>query len=128
MASIEELSNALINADKAGDTVAARSLAAEIVKMRGQTQAAPAAAGEVAQPESQASIDARNEMSAITKAATGELPGGNLDAARYDALPEWKKPIIAAGDTLDLLGNGITFGYGDKAAAAGRSLFTGKPY
>lgn len=34
MASIEQLSNALINADKAGDTAAAQALAAEITRMR----------------------------------------------------------------------------------------------
>lgn len=48
--------------------------------------------------------------------------------ATYEQLPEWKKAIVAAGDTADLMANGITFGFGNKAAAAGRALFTDKTY
>lgn len=48
--------------------------------------------------------------------------------AVYERLPEWKKAIVAAGDTADLIANGVTFGFGNKAAAAGRSLFTDKTY
>jgi hypothetical protein len=36
MATIEQLSNALVNADKAGDVEAAKTLAAEIIRMRGE--------------------------------------------------------------------------------------------
>lgn len=35
----------------------------------------------------------------------------------YDNLPAWGKPFVAAEDLLNLAVNGITFNYGDKAAA-----------
>ncbi len=41
MATLDQLSTALRNADQAGDTEAARTLANEIVRMRGQSQAQP---------------------------------------------------------------------------------------
>ena len=67
-------------------------------------------------PELQAGL---GELSAITQ---------NPARAQYDALPGWQKPIVAASDTLQLLGNGATMGFGDKAVAAVRSPFTGKSY
>lgn len=74
---------------------------------------------------------ATSEMSAMTQ-ALDKGPEGNPVAdrqrAQYDALPEWQKPIVAAGDTLQLFANGATMGFGDKAVAGARSLFTDKTY
>ncbi len=51
MATLEQLSTALVNADKAGDTEAAKTLANEIVRMRGQQQpSGPVQATEAAPP------------------------------------------------------------------------------
>lgn len=72
-----------------------------------------------AAPESQQSIDLRGQLSAMTQ---------NPAKAQYDALPEWQKPLVAAGDTAQLFADGLTFGFGDKAVAAVRSPFTGKSY
>jgi hypothetical protein len=75
--------------------------------------------------------NAASEMSAMTQ-ALDKGPEGNPVADRqrtqYDALPEWQKPIVAAGDTLQLFANGATMGFGDKAVAGARSLFTDKTY
>lgn len=74
---------------------------------------------------------ANSEMSAMTQALENG-PEGNPVAdrqrAQYDALPEWQKPIVAAGDTLQLFANGATMGFGDKAVAGARSMFTDKTY
>lgn len=74
---------------------------------------------------------AASEMSAMTQ-AMDKGPEGNPVAdrqrAQYDALPEWQKPIVAAGDTLQLFANGATMGFGDKAVAGTRSMFTDKTY
>ncbi|KRA00233.1 hypothetical protein ASD64_01270 [Mesorhizobium sp. Root157] len=74
---------------------------------------------------------AAGEMSAMTQ-AFGNGPEGNPVAdrqrAQYDALPEWQKPLVAAGDTLQLFANGATMGFGDKAVAAARAPFTDKTY
>jgi hypothetical protein len=50
------------------------------------------------------------------------------DVSRYDALPGWQKPLVAAGDDLSLLMNGATFGFGDKMDAGLQSLVQGKDY
>lgn len=47
---------------------------------------------------------------------------------QYDAMPAWKKPIVAAGDILDIGVDGLTFGLGNRAAAGIKAPFTGKPY
>jgi hypothetical protein len=70
-------------------------------------------------PESQMSRDLRGELSAMTQ---------NPAKGQYDALPGWQKPIVAASDIATLVGDGATFGYGDKAAAWARSKLTGNPY
>lgn len=74
---------------------------------------------------------AASEMSAMTQ-AMDKGPEGNPVAdrqrAQYDALPEWQKPIVAAGDTLQLFASGATMGFGDKAVAGARSMFTDKTY
>ncbi|WP_457663700.1 hypothetical protein [Sinorhizobium medicae] len=78
--------------------------------------------------QGQASADLRSELSGITQGMTGELPGGNLPAARFEAMPEWQKPLVAAQDVLDLAANGATFGFGNKLAAGIRAPFTDKTY
>lgn len=67
-------------------------------------------------PEMQAGLA---EMSAMTQ---------NPAKARYDALPAWQKPLVAASDVLQLTANGATFGFGDKAVAAARAPFSDKTY
>src|SRR5688572_18807213 len=67
-------------------------------------------------PEMQAGL---SEMSAMTQ---------NPAKAKYDALPGWQKPLVAASDILQLTANGATFGFGDKAVAAARAPFTDKSY
>lgn len=64
------------------------------------------------------------------QAGLGELSAITQNPARgqYDALPGWQKPIVAANDTLQLMANGATMGFGDKAVAGARSLFTGESY
>lgn len=83
------------------------------------------------QPQSEAYAQAASDMSAMTQ-GLGERPDDidirNPDRVAYDQLPEWQKPFVAAGDTLQLFANGATFGYGDKAVAGARSLFTGQSY
>lgn len=117
MATIEQLSTALVNADRAGDVAAAKTLANEILRMR--SEAAGPASGDMA------------ELSALSN-KLGGASGENTDEIRaqrkFDDLAEWKKPIVAAGDLVDLAANGITQGFGNKAAAAVRSAFTDKSY
>lgn len=76
--------------------------------------------------ESQQSRDARASMSEASNSLTGTID--NIDKARYDALPEWQKPLVAAQDTAALLADGVTMGFGDKAVAAVRAPFTDKSY
>lgn len=88
MADINQLSQALINADKAGDVDAARILAKEITRLRSE---APAPA-EAPQPAKQ---DA---------------------AAEYNAMPWYQQAGQAADDVVRMIANGATFGYADKLA------------
>jgi hypothetical protein len=94
----------------------------------GALQALQQHLGTSSQPETQAATDAMSEMSAMTQGMTGELPGGNLAAARYEAMPAWQKPLVAAADTADLAANGASFGFGNKLAAGLRAPFTDKTY
>ena len=76
--------------------------------------------------ESDVGKDLRSELSAESTKMTETID--NIDRARYDALPEWQKPFVAAQDTAALLGDGLTMGFGDKAVAAVRAPFTDKTY
>ena len=87
--------------------------------IKGALQKRFAATQQAPEPEGQVSQDLRAELSAITQ---------NPTQALYDQRPGWQKPIIAAGDIANIMGDAATFGYGDKAAAAGRSMFTDKSY
>jgi hypothetical protein len=71
------------------------------------------------QPESQQSQDLRAELSAMTQ---------NPAKAKYDALPGWQKPIVAASDIASRFADGIMLGYGDELAAGIRAPFTDKTY
>lgn len=74
-------------------------------------------------PQSANVQDARQQLGAIS-----QDPFGNMAREQYNALPGWQKPIVAAGDIAQLVGNGATFGFGDKAVAAVRAPFTDKSY
>ncbi|CCM77129.1 hypothetical protein [Rhizobium mesoamericanum] len=78
-------------------------------------------AAQVEQPsaddDSQKSL--RSELSAMTQ---------NPAKALYDQRPTWQKPLIAAQDIGNIIGDDLTFGFGDKAAAALRAPFTDKTY
>jgi hypothetical protein len=64
------------------------------------------------------------------KALRSELSGMTQNPAKalYDTRPEWQKPIVAAQDIGNIIGDDLTFGFGDKAAAAIRAPFTDKTY
>jgi hypothetical protein len=70
-------------------------------------------------PESKEAKSLADELSGITQ---------NPAKAFYDQRPEWQKPIIAAMDVGNIIGDDLTFGFGDKAAAAVRAPFTDKTY
>lgn len=122
MATIEQLSTALINADKAGDAEAAKVLANEIIRMRGAGDGGA---------ESGTSQDLRSDLSGMSNklgGASGENTQAIRNQRKFDELDTWKKPIVAAADLADLAANGMTMGFGNKAAAAARSAFTDKTY
>lgn len=89
----------------------------DVIKGALQKRFAPPAQAE--QPSSEAFTSAMSDMSGMTQ---------NPARAKYDALPGWQKPIVAASDTLQLMGSGASFGFGEKAAAAARAPFTDKTY
>lgn len=107
MATLEQIQDALMNADKAGDTEAARQLADEIVRM--QSAQAPQ------QPQTQLGADRAMANDAQVVEQTAE---GRREA--YNQLPEWQKPIVATNDVARLMGN--PFGVGDKFAAGMNSI------
>jgi len=96
MATLEQLSTALINADAAGDVEAAKQLAAAIKSMR-ETQPA----------ESAQSQDLRSQLSGMTQAASPENRG-------------------SFARSVDSFGRGaadmMSFGLADEVAAAGGAL------
>lgn len=87
-----------------------------------QIGAKPQAQAEQPQDTTPQGEDARNlasELSAMTQ---------NPTKALYDQRPTWQKPLIAAQDIGNIIGDDLTFGFGDKAAAAIRAPFTDKTY
>lgn len=52
----------------------------------------------------------------------------NPAKALYDQRPAWQKPLVAAQDIGNIMGDAATFGYGDKIAAGMRAPFTDKTY
>lgn len=87
--------------------------------------------GETPQAESGTSQDLRSDLSGMST-KLGGASGEDIEAIRnqrqFDDLATWKKPIVAAGDMIDLAANGATMGFGNKGAAALRSAFTDKTY
>ena len=79
--------------------------------------AAPAAQS----PEMQ---QANAELSALTQAANPAVG----DRMAFDALPAWKKPLVAATDMAQLAATGGSIGFVNKAAAGVRAPFTDKTY
>lgn len=79
-----------------------------------------------AQPESPQSPALKQGLSELS--AISQDPLGNMARQEYNALPGWQKPIVAASDTVQLMANGATMGFGDKAVAAVRAPFTDKTY
>jgi hypothetical protein len=99
MATLEELQDALINADKAGDTQAAQMLADEIVRMQSQPQTMLGA------DRAQANDAQVAEQTAV----------GRREA--YNQKPWYSQALQAADDEARLLSSGITMGFGDKFSA-----------
>ncbi len=97
MATLDQLSTALVNADKAGDVPAAKALAAEIQRMRGQSQAAP---------ESQQSQDLRKDLSGLTQTITRQPETGVVGAA--DAFGRGAAKMAGLG-FMDELGAGARY-------------------
>jgi hypothetical protein len=66
----------------------------------------------------------------VATSLASELSGMTQNPARalFNQRPEWQKPIIAAKDVGNIIGDDLTFGFGDKAAAAARAAFTDKTY
>lgn len=76
--------------------------------------------------ESEASQQTRESLASMTKGMDGTIE--SVADERFKRLPEWKKPLVAASDLVDVYGNGLTMGFGNKGAAALRSAFTDKSY
>lgn len=76
---------------------------------------APAGVGTTQNPWERTDAEVKNDQAII-------------DQRQYDALPGWQKPLVAGSDILSSVSNGATFGFGDKAVAGARSMFTGKSY
>lgn len=104
MATLEELQDALINADKAGDKNAARILADEIVRIKS------------AQPEQVVGTQLSADRRMADDAAVAEQTAIGRQEA-YDQLPEGRKAWQAAQDVGRLLEGGATMGFGDKLRA-----------
>ncbi|NNH67827.1 hypothetical protein [Rhizobium laguerreae] len=66
----------------------------------------------------------------VATSLASDLSGMTQNPARalFNQRPEWQKPLIAAADVGNIIGDDLTFGFGDKAAAAARAAFTDKTY
>lgn len=77
--------------------------------------------GAMPQQESQQSQDARAELSGLSN----KLGGATIDSlaqARYDALPTWQKPLMAADNFVRGAADMATFGLADEISAGLGSL------
>lgn len=74
--------------------------------------------------ESQQSQDLRSQLSDMTQ----NPDTADFERRRFDSLPTWQKPIVAASDMGQLAANGATFGFLDKGVALARAPFTGRTY
>ena len=111
MATIAELEDALVNADKAGDTEAARVLADEIVRLRGSAGQIPGAApGQVAPPAApqEPETTAAGVIGGITRgmalptagAAAGAAMGGVPGAVAGGAASVLIDPMVALANRI----------------------------
>jgi hypothetical protein len=108
MATLEQLHDALVNADKAGDTEAARILADEIVRL--QTTQQP-------QQPSETHLGADRRLANDAQVAE-QTAVGRREA--YAQKPWYSQALQASDDEARLIGN--PFGIGDKFAARMNSL------
>ncbi|MDE4621744.1 hypothetical protein [Sinorhizobium meliloti] len=92
MATLDQLSNALINADRAGDVDAARALAAEISRMRAASPETPPTLPQTQQPSEPQQADARDNW--LGRADT--FMRGAADTMSFGLADE----IAAGGDAL----------------------------
>ncbi|RVG83255.1 hypothetical protein [Sinorhizobium meliloti] len=92
MATLDQLSNALINADRAGDVEAARALAAEISRMRAASPETPSTLPQTQQPSEPQQVDARDNW--LGRADT--FIRGAADTMSFGMADE----IAAGGDAL----------------------------
>lgn len=116
MATIEQLSTALINADKAGDTEAAKTLANEIIRLRGSQQPE--------QPEGKVSQDLRAQLSQMT--VNPQPDAGDAARARDKFYSSGiysgsMNPLGPIAKTVDAFASGAQraplFGWDDEAQA-----------
>lgn len=112
MATIEQLQQALINADKAGDTAAATALAQALKQ-------ANAAAGQVASPRGDKLVDVPSNVPQV------DPPDALDNGLQILGIPHTNGAARSAlGGAVDAL----SLGFGDEAAAGVTHLLTGMPY
>lgn len=73
-------------------------------------------------PESEQALAARQDLGRVFQ----DFDTANGARAQFEALPTWKKPLVAAVDLADIASQG--FGFRDKAVAAARAPFTDQTY
>lgn len=110
MATKEQLTKALMDADAAGDTEAAQMFADELKALAKAN--VPAAADEVTSDPKYAAL-----MAPIDPAVQDRYVKQARNVREYEEQPAWMKPLIAADDTMRNVADGITFGFADKVAA-----------
>jgi hypothetical protein len=125
MATEQELLDALMRADDAGDEESAAAFAAEIKRLRAVNAANPSAATIGMDPKYQA-------LMAVDPAVAEPIIARNKEyranVEGYENAPELAKPVIAAYDIGSNIADAATFGYGGKAAAYLRSNALGTDY
>lgn len=119
MATKEQLTKALMDADAAGDTEAAQMFADELKRM--------AVPGVKAEPVDNMMNDVGNKLLKAPDVASDEARVARR-SQEYDNGPEWAKPLVAASDIGTSMADSMSFGFGDKAAAYLKSLTSDKPY
>lgn len=112
MATREQLIDALVRADEAGDTESAQIIADEIKKLGSETPAA---------------LEDTSKQSPWPMVSDRDLEQAN-NIMGYNNAPALAKPVIAAYDIGSNIADASTFGYGGKAAAYLRSLVQGSDY
>ncbi|MDR9813115.1 hypothetical protein [Rhizobium hidalgonense] len=89
----------------------------------------------VQQQDTMAPAGAESQKLASELSGMTQNPAKAIDDQRYQnnrerfaRLPGWAKPIVAAQDVGNIIGDAATFGFGDKIAAGIRAPFTDKTY